>query len=202
MEYQRISDYMAANLLVINDEKTKPIVFGNKTMNCKREDVSFQAGNHVIRPRANHKLLGAVVSQSLKWSDHIMNHEHSMIKQLRTRLNGIALISKDAGFKTKLMVSQAIFTSKLCYLIQVWGGTSEYLVRCLQVMQNKCAKAVTGMSWFTPTRVLLKKCNWMSVNQLVVYHTILTVHKAILNENPLYIYNKIYSENEQHKTSC
>ena len=95
---------MASNLLVVNGEKTKLIVFGNKTMNSKREDVSFQAGKHIIKPTASHKLLGAVVSQTLKWSEHIINNEHSLIKQLRTRLNGINLISKDASFRTKLMV--------------------------------------------------------------------------------------------------
>ena len=142
---------MASNRLVINDSKTKLIVFGNKHIGSKRDDVTIKAGAHTIKPVASHKLLGAVISQSLRWSDHLINHEQSLLKQLRTRLNGLSLISRNSSFRTKLMVAQGIFMSKLVYLIQVWGGTTDYAIKSMQVMQNKAAKAVTGQSWFTPT---------------------------------------------------
>ena len=35
----------------------------------------------------------------------------------------------------------------------------------------------------------------MSVNQLIVYQTILTVHKTLIDETPVYIFNKIHSNN-------
>ena len=139
---------MASNRL---DSKTKLIVFGNKHIGSKRDDVTIKAGAHTIKPVASHKLLGAVISQSLRWSDHLINHEQSLLKQLRTRLNGLSLISRNSSFRTKLMVAQGIFMSKLVYLIQVWGGTTDYAIKSMQVMQNKAAKAVTGQSWFTPT---------------------------------------------------
>ena len=93
-EYQRISDYMASNRLVINDSKIKLVVFGNKQIGNQRDDVTIKAGAHTIKPVASHKLLGAVISQSLRWSDHLINHEQSLLKQLRTRLNGVSLISR------------------------------------------------------------------------------------------------------------
>ena len=78
------------------------------------------------------------------------------------------------------MVANGIFLSKLCYLIQLWGGADGYLLGRLQVLQNKAARAVTGKSWFTPTRRLLEECKWLSVRQLVFYQTVMIVMSAKL----------------------
>ena len=72
------------------------------------------------------------------------------------------------------MVANGIFVSKLCYLIQLWGGADGYLLARLQVLQNRAARAVTGKSWFTPTGRLLKDCKWLSVRQLVFYQTVVS----------------------------
>ena len=47
------------------------------------------------------------------------------------------------------------------------------------------------MSWFTPTRVLLNKCKWLSVKQLVFYQTVLTTHKIVKTKAPMYLHNKM-----------
>ena len=47
------------------------------------------------------------------------------------------------------------------------------------------------MSWFTPTRVLLNKCKWLSVKQLVFYHRVLTTNKIVKNRVPMYLHNKM-----------
>ena len=68
------------------------------------------------------------------------------------------------------------------------------LIRALQVTQNKAMRAVTGLTWFTPTRVLLRKCDWLSVRQLIDYHTILTMHKTAMTGNPVYVFDKFATE--------
>ena len=75
-----------------------------------------------------------------------MNNKNSLVKQLTTRLNGLLLVSKSADFKTRLMVANGLFLWLLVFLIQVWGGTHDYLIRTLQVAQNKAMRAVTGLT--------------------------------------------------------
>ena len=159
----------------------------------------MRAGAHTITPFQSHRLLGTTVSQSLRWDDHIVKEDKSLISQLRSRLNGLSLISKYASYQTRLMVGQGIFMSKLCYLIQIWGGTSGQMIKTCQVMQNKAMRLITGMHWFTPTGVLLRKCNWLSVRQLIEYHSILTIHKIVMNQAPTYLYHKIHPE-DTHNT--
>ena len=56
-QYQVISKYMAANKLVINDDKTHLLVLGTKAMDQNRGMVRMQAGNHTIMPSKKEKLL-------------------------------------------------------------------------------------------------------------------------------------------------
>ena len=183
-QYDVTADYMAANKLVINGDKTHLIVMGSKTSGDQRRQVSLSAGEHVVTPSQTEKLLGCQISEDLKWKQHILLSDQSLTKQLTSQVNGLCLISPSATFETRLMVANGIFLSKLCYLIQLWGGCEQYLLTALQTLQNRAARAVTRLSWFTPTRVLLSKCKWLSVRQLVVYQSIILAHKIARSGTP------------------
>ena len=75
-------------------------------------------------------------------------------------------------------------------MIIVWGGTEKYLIQALQVIQNKAARCVTKLSWFTPTRILLRQCNWLSVSQLIFYHTAIQMWKTRKHEVPVSLHNR------------
>ena len=68
-----------------------------------------------------------------------------MVKCLTTRLSALKIIGKVAPFKTRKMLADGIFMSKLIYLIPLWGGCEKYLIRSLQVIQNKAARVVTKL---------------------------------------------------------
>ena len=185
---------MAANKLVINAEKTHVIVMGTKANAVRRQEVTLQAGVHTITPSRTEKLLGGYISENLKWKEHLVGSEQSLVRQLSSRLNGLVKVSQHASFTTRLMVANGIFLSKLCYLVQLWGGTEAYLLAHLQVLQNKAARAVTGKSWFTPTRQLLRECKWLNVKQLVFYQSVLQVHKVLLTGKPFSVRKKFITD--------
>ena len=193
-QYNRISSYMAANRLVINAEKTHLLVMGTRASATRRHEVHLQADQHKILPTQSEKLLGGLISQDLKWTNHLQGSDQSVVKQLTSRLNGLVKGAARASFSTRKMVANGIFISKLCYLIQLWGGAEGYLLQALQVLQNKAARAVTHQSWFTPTRILLARCNWLSVQQLVFCQTVLTIHKIVISGRPYYLHKKMISQ--------
>jgi hypothetical protein len=90
------------------------------------------------------KLLGCFVHQNLKWTEYIQNYESS----LKTRLNGLKKISYLASFKTRLMVANGIFISKLLYMIPLWGGCEGYLLNSLQDLQKNGSRAVTKRGYY------------------------------------------------------
>ena len=63
-QYLRISDYITANQLVINADKTHLIVMGTKATASRRGEVALEAGDHIIRPTHSEKLLGGYISEN------------------------------------------------------------------------------------------------------------------------------------------
>ena len=197
---------MAANKLVINDDKTHLLVLGTRSMGEKRNMVNIRAGNHIIVPSKQEKLLGCVVSDNLKWRHHILSGEQAMVKQLTSRVNALAMINSLADFNTRLMTANGIVMSKVCYLIQLWGGCEGYLLHSLQVLINKAARLVTRSKGYTSTRKLMTTCGWLSIKQLVFYQSAAMVHKILLTRKPYYMYNRFSMEysykTRQQTTGC
>ena len=92
------------------------------------------------------------------------------------------------------MIADGIFINKLVYLIPLWGGCAKGLMKSLQTLQNKAARAVSRMNWFTPTADLLRQCGWMSVHQLSVYHTVILAYKVMQAKAPKYLYTMFNTE--------
>ena len=92
------------------------------------------------------------------------------------------------------MVANGLVMSKVCYLIQLWGGCEGYLLNSLQVQLNKAARLVKGFSCFTSTRKLMEICGWLTVKQLVVFQTTLMVHKTLISGRPHYMSSRLSSD--------
>ena len=147
-----------------------------------------------IQPIKSEKLLGIHIQDDLKWTEYIQNNDKSLIKQLTSRLNALKMISGVANFKTRLMVANGIFCSKLIFQISLWGGTEEYLLNSLQVVQNKAARFVTRRGRYTHVVDLLNQCGWLSVRQLVFFHSVALIHKTLQTTFPKFIFNKLSTE--------
>ena len=193
-KYKVISEYMASNKLVINADKTHLLVMGSRSMVDKRSQVMLQAGVNLITPTPSEKLLGCNIHEGLKWGHHIKLGENSLVNNLTSRVNALSKMATNATFKTLLMAANGTFMSSLAYLIPLWGGTEGYLLKSLQVLQNRAARIVTKLTWFTPTRILLNKCKWLSINQLVFYHSMLQVYKVLKAGTPLYLFQNLHTE--------
>ena len=78
--------------------------------------------------------------------------------------------------------------------MSLWGGTEDYLLNSLQIIQNKAARFVSRRSKYTPIGELLRQCGWLSIKQLVYYHSVISIYKTLQTTYPKYIYTKLSSE--------
>ena len=179
-KFKLLEELINGNRLVINSDKTHLMVLGPKKISNRRKEVCIQAGPYTIKPTETEKLLGCHLHQTMQWNHHIRDHSKSIVKQLTTRINGLKRIAKNATFKTRVMVANGAVMSKLVYLISVWGGAQQSLLKVLQVQQLTAARAVCGFySRFWSKRKLLDRVAWLSVRQLIFFHTVLQAHKTI-----------------------
>ena len=184
-KYKLLERWMNNNKLVINPDKTHLMVMAGRGLAPQRERVSMMAGVYNIKPTETETLLGGHIHQSLHWNQHIRDHEGSLIRQLTYRINGLKRIARNSTFQTKLMIANGAVMSKLVYLITVWGGATQYLLKAVQTQQLIAARAVCGFQssrW--SKKQLLGKVDWLSVRQLVYYHTVLQVHKTMTTGQP------------------
>ena len=194
-KYNLLEEWMSNNKLVINPDKTHMMVIGTNKSAELRKQVSMMAGGFSIKPTKTEKLLGGHIHESLKWNQHLADNKSSLIKQLISRNNGLKKISKNAKFRTKLMVANGAVQSRLVYLITLWGGAQKYLLKALQTQQLTAARSVCGFQsarWSKGR--LLKRCGWMSVRQLVEFHTALQAHKTLTTGLPRPLYSSLSSE--------
>ena len=73
--------------MVINNDKTHLVVMGPKKGEAARKLVNIDSGTVVITPTETEQLLGNNIHQALKWQEHLVNNNKSLVAMLSTRLS-------------------------------------------------------------------------------------------------------------------
>jgi hypothetical protein len=180
---------VANNKLKVNDEKTTR----QKRRFVNTNNVQIETPTAIIKPSNVERLLGA---QNIRWVEHILDSDQSLVKSLNLRVGALSKISKLTSFKTRKTIASGIFMSKLIYLMPLWSGCEDYLVKCLQVVQNKAARTVAKRNIFKPTRTLMKVCGLMSVRQLLAYQSLVLLPKTLVSQTAVYLYKKLTVESD------
>ena len=197
--YSVIEEYMNANKLVINSDKTHLIVIaGRGSRAARRMEVQVAAGTDIIKQTESEKLLGGVIHNSGRWNEMVKNGKSSILSQLSSRLNGMKKLTQ-ADFKTKLAVATGIIQSKIQYLLPMYGGAPDYLLNSIQVQQLKAARFMCGYkSYYWSTQKLLNTCGWLSVKQQEFYSTCLLAHKISTTSLPRNLHATFKVKLKQH----
>ena len=192
-KYNAVADFLTDNKLKVNDDKTHLLVMTTRQKRrfIDTNSTSIHTPTETVYPSITEKLLGAEIHQDMKWGEHILLGENSLVKSLNKRLGALKKVQNIASFKSRKMIGTGIFMSKLIYLMPLWAGCEEYLVKALQVIQNKAARSIAKLTIFTPTKKLLKTCDWMSVRQLMTYHSLVLLHKTLSDKSPVYLHQKV-----------
>ena len=75
----------------------------------------------------------------------------------------------------------------LSYCLPVFGGCDKNELDTLQIMQNKAARLVTNSGLRTHRHELYRKTGWLTVRQLIYYHTALCTFRIRVNQEPEYL---------------
>ena len=192
-KFRKISDYMACNELKLNGAKTHVLcLMSDESRRAKPNfQISLNTGEDIIQPSKSEKLLGGIIAQNLKFTEHIQNDEKSMLKVLNKRLSALKKLSYLTSFKSRKMIANGLIMSKIVYLISLWSGTEKYLLKSLQVVQNKAARIVSRQGRRSPVKLMLRHCGWLSIVQLGVFHSLVTIYKILLTKAPHYLHVKL-----------
>ena len=114
-KYSQISEYMAANKLVLNSDKTHLMVMASKAQHrlYGNYGVELDTGTETIVPQENERLLGCQINCDFTWQEHLQGNEASVQRQLTSRINALKKISFSASFATRKMVANWVVLSRI-----------------------------------------------------------------------------------------
>ena len=122
-----------------------------------------------------------------------------LIAKLKTRLVGLAKLKFLAPYETRKTLNLRIFNSVLVYCLPLFGGCDKGQMRELQLLQNKAGQIVAHKPPRTNRAELYDQLGWMTVNQLVAYHTLITVLKIRQTSEPEYLATILKLDNRNGK---
>ena len=181
-----ISQWMRSNKMKLNPEKTHLLTLGTQRKLASLSRPLQIVIDGVPLKEDNSKtelLLGCMVEGNLKWNRHI-DVLHSKLKKRLAGLNSIKYCCK---FPSRKMFAEGIFTSVMVYCLPLFGGMQISQMKDLQVLQSQAARIVCHAPPRTKRADLFKRLNWLSVNQLVSYHTVIQVFKIRYHRDPEYL---------------
>ena len=87
-----------------------------------------------------------------------------------------------------------MFTSIVIYCLPLIGGMGAGLLREIQTLQNKAARLVCNAPSTAHRKEMYDKLNWMTINQLIAYHSLLAVYKLRQHKEPGYLANWVCND--------
>ena len=120
---------MIANRLKLNEDKTHLLVMSTGQAKNRAQagsQVGILTGTEIVKPSRTEKLLGCWVNDDLKWAEYLRDNDDNLMKCSNVRIGALKKIQYTASFKIRKMVAEGIFTSKLSYVIALWGGCGQF----------------------------------------------------------------------------
>ena len=77
----------------------------------------------------------------------------------------------------------------------MWRGTDKGHVQEIQVLQNRVAEIVLNLPLRSHRNMMYDKLEWITVNQLISYHSLLAVYKIRQPNEPEYLADFLRNDN-------
>ena len=190
----KISEWMEENTLKLNAGKTHLLTLGIDVMLDRPVNHLHVSMDGMCLPQSESNyetLLGCKIQSNLKWTKHISD----LKRRLSNRIAGVYCIRKAIPLKTLKIICQGWFNSILVYCLPLYGGCAKGDLGDLQVIQNKLARLITFSPFDTSRNLLYDLLEWMTVKQLIFYHTALAVYKIRESGEPSEIATLFKREN-------
>ena len=135
---KKLVEWLRANRLSLNVDKTEFIIFRPPKRSCER--IILNLDGKKIFESSYIKYLGLLLDSRLSWKFHI----NELAKKLS---RAIGILYKIRAYTPKsIMISLyfAIFHSHLAYGLPVWGSAKDNLINNIVLLQKKTLRVITS----------------------------------------------------------
>ena len=190
----QLSLWMQSNSFKLNAGKTHFLTMGTsvRIKSMEKELVVVMDGVKLKETvEKSETLLGVKIQSDLKWSQQV----EELTGKLKKRLAGLEKLKYVMNRFTKKNIVEGVFNSVLCYCLPLFGGCNKSELSLLQVQQNRAAQVVLNLPPRTSRDTMFNKLGWLTVQQLTVYHTLITVFRIKKSREPEHLASILGKEN-------
>ena len=190
----KVSHWMKENKLKLNADKTHLLTVGTSqrvaglphSLEVEMDGIRLQESLDKCEV-----LLGVQIQHSLKWHRTI----EDLQGKLKKRLAGLTKLRSIVPYFMLKTITQGLFNSVLIYCLPLFGGCDKNQLSNIQVLQNKAAQVVTRSPPRSVRNTMYEKLDWLTVNQLISYHTLIQVYKIRTSGEPEYLSDELRNDN-------
>lgn len=169
------------NRLVLNHDKTKYMVFGNRE--ALSNDV-LKYNNFPINQVSTFTYLGLIIDSKLKWFDHIDKIKSSIVPYIFAIKRVKYLLPKES----LLLIYNAYILPYLNYVSPIWSGCAKYKIDELVVLQKKAIKYILNVPILFPSQSLFLQ---FTSFEIMLKRDLLVLVHQIINNNIKHNFNLI-----------
>ena len=132
-----VSNWMAANKLSLNANKTEYMIIGsNKRLRKINTDPIIKLGDNDLKRVKDTKSLGVMIDETLTWDAHV----NLITKKVNKSMNVLRRLRDFVDRGVLLTVYKTLIQPHFDYCYQVWGCLGITLSDKLQRLQNRAAR--------------------------------------------------------------
>ena len=185
-DLENIHQWLLANKLTLNKKKTEYMIIGSRQKLSKITiEPEIRIGETAIKRVRNSKTLGVLIDEHLTWDKQLENVQTKVSRGIGMLRRMRKVVPKT----TLIKVYNAIILPHFDYCSLVWDNCSDYLIGKLQKLQNRAARVITGRSYGTRSRDVLKELHWQPLKERFEHKKLFFMHKIRNNEFPNNILN-------------
>lgn len=166
-------NWLKGNKLTINADKTKYMIFRNK--NKKNVQIEVKVNGKVIDEVDKYNYLGMIVDNKLKWTYHV----DKITKKMASVIGAVRRVNVDMRRNTANLIYHAHIISHVRYNLICWSHCSNNLKNRVVRLINKAIKILFKFDYFTPTNLLYKLAEKMTLKSLIMLEKVKYVHRII-----------------------
>ena len=170
-----LSDWFSTYGMKVNPTKTQLMVHGTRNVLRDLPPIRIKFGNATVSESVTAKNLGVTMDRYLTFEPHI--------DQLTAKCTGVLVTLAHAKHVlpayTVAYVVNALVVSSIRYCISVYGTCGKTQLRRVQKLLNFCARVISGRRKYDHVADVLNRLQWLSAEQLVQYHQLCLVNRAL-----------------------
>ena len=175
-DLESLSDWLNNNLLTLNNNKTKFMIFSNKKQSQSHPDVTITVQSKKIEREGSIQYLGITLSEDFSWHEHIDN----LIKKINQRIGVSRRIKHCLDLGTRCVLYTALILPLFDYADTIWGDKNNtVLMDSLQSLENKAAKLILDEQPRYSSTTALQRLKWSTLKTRRHNHRCIFIYKCI-----------------------